>query len=214
MAQFNPVSMMGSFFGGGGGLMDILVILALGGCALAVCGAIIYYFYNKRRWNLKVEFKLPRSVKYNASGKVEIDDVNGFVDSEWGKGAYIAKTGVVWLKRKKKRKVAMKPFQVSRYIQGNGTITVIQIGAEDYIPVIPESYLIYYDDKSGEQATLLDLKADTSESKAWKSQFEREAKKAFSISNILEKYATAISIGLVIFLWGIQLLLLYNRMGK
>jgi hypothetical protein len=155
---------------------------------------------------------LPRSVKYlKEGGTLSPDDVNGFTDAEWGKGFYNAKTGVVYLKRKGKRKVAMKPFQLSRFLQGQNTLTVIQIGAEEYMPVIPESYLIYEDEK-GDCASLLNVKADISESKSWRVQYEREAKKAYSIMGLLDKYGTWIGIGLVIFLWGVQFVMLYNKM--
>jgi hypothetical protein len=212
MADF-MASLTGGFGGFSiGSLFSSIKIILIAVVVLIVIGSVLWYFWNKKNWNLKVEFKLPRSVKYlKEGGTLSPDDVNGFTDAEWGKGFYNAKTGVVYLKRKGKRKVAMKPFQLSRFLQGQNTLTVIQIGAEEYMPVIPESYLIYEDEK-GDCASLLNVKADISESKSWRVQYEREAKKAYSIMGLLDKYGTWIGIGLVIFLWGVQFVMLYNKM--
>ena len=195
-----------------GSLFSSVKYIVIGFVVIAAIIGILWFFWNKKNWNLKVEFKLPRSVKYLKEGeKLGIDDVNGFVDSEWGKGFYNSKTGVVFLKRKGKRKIPMKPFNLARYLQGRETLTVVQVGAEDYMPVIPESYLIYENEK-GDCASLLNVKADISESKSWRVQYEREAKKAYSIMGLLDKYGTWIGIGLVIFLWGVQFVMLYNKM--
>jgi len=211
MADFLASLNLGGMFSAGGLFASIKIII-IAVIALCCIIGIIWFFWNKKNWNLKVEFKLPRSVKYLKEGKtLQPDDVNGFTDAEWGKGFYNSKTGVVYLKRKGKRKIAMKPFQLSRFLQGQNTLTVIQIGAEDYMPVIPESYLIYEDEK-GDCASLLNVKADISESKSWRVQYEREAKKAYSIMGLLDKYGTWIGIGLVIFLWGVQFVMLYNKL--
>ena len=54
---------------------------------LIVLGIAIWIWHDKKKWNLKVEIKLPRS-----DGKI----ING----EWGKGCFDAKRGVVFVKRK------------------------------------------------------------------------------------------------------------------
>lgn len=197
--------------GGGSNLLTLVWLFAIVIFSFMAIGGIIYFFYNKKSWNLKVEFKLPRSVKYLREGEdLDVNDVQGFVGAEWGKGCYNARKGVVWLKRKGLKKIKMKPFNITRYLQ-NKTLTVIQVGATDYLPVLPESFLILEDENTGEQATVLSIKADTSESKSWKNSFEREAKQAYSIVSMLREYAPIIAIGIVIFLWGIQMLLLYTR---
>jgi hypothetical protein len=204
---FNPFGSLLSGFGGGGTMTVIYaIIIGLGG--LFIAGFIVWFFWRRSAYNLRVEFKLPRSVKYlNAGSKVEPNDVSGFIDCDWGKARYDSKTGVVWLKRKGKKAVPMKPFQISRYLQGTNLLTVVQVGAKDYVPVMPESYAIYQDE-NGEEATLLSLRADTTESRAWKNSFEREAKSAYSITSLLQQYAPILAIGLVIILWGIQFIMI------
>lgn len=207
--SFNPVSSMMSGLTGGGTMAVVFaIVIGLGG--LALMGGIIWFFWRRKSYNLRIEFKLPRSVKYLAEGKtghMDPNDVSGFIDCDWGKGRYNAKNGIVWLKRKGRREIAMKPFQISRYLQGTNLLTVVQTGANDYVPVMPESFAIFQDE-NGEEATLLSLRADTSESKAWKNSFERESKSAYSISSLLAQYAPILAIGLVIILWGIQFILI------
>lgn len=207
-SSFNPLaSLKGGFsFGGSLGSILVTVVMALG--ALFICGLIIWMIYRWKSWNLKVEFKLPRSTKYypDSKGHIDVNNVTGFVDSEWGRGNYNSKTGVVWLKRKGKSRVAMKPFNLAKYLQGKNLLTVVQVSSTDYIPVIPESFMIF-EDEQGREASLLNLKADTSESKAWKSSFERDSKNAYSIMGLIKEYLPLIGLGLVILLWGIQIII-------
>ena len=219
---------MGDLFGslgfglGSGGMLGMFWIVMIIVVALGICGTIIWFFWSKKAWNLKVKFRLPRSVKYLGENEtLDINDIEGVIEYDEGKGSYNAKKGVVWLKRKGKRKVKMKPFRVQKYLQipsggGKPILEVLQVGAEDYVPVMPESYLIMEDDETGEQVAVLDVKTDSSESRAWQHQFEREAKSTYSIQGALSALLTnpLFIAGLVIFLWGLQLLILYNRMGK
>ena len=196
-------SFLGNFFGGFGGLGigNILLMIVAVVVFLAVVGGIIWFVFYKKQWNLKVEFKLPRS-----DGRI--------IGGEWGKGRYDSKRGVVWLKRKGKKKSAMKPFSLGQYIQGDNLLTVVQVGAEDYLPVAPDSYEEVVDDTTGEEAAIINFKTDSSTSKAWKNQFERESKSTYSITNWLKDNAQWLSIGLVIFLWGLQFLLLWMKLSK
>lgn len=197
--------------GSGGGIVGLVTTVLIALCALGIIIGIIWYVWNLKRWNIKVNFHLPRNVAY--TNGLELDEMSGDVLFERGKGMYDSKKGVVFVKRKWKRKTPMKPFNINKYLQGNSTLSVVQSGADTFIPIIPKSYLIYEDDQTGERCALLKLKADATESKAWKNSFERDAKTAYSVINLLKEYAPIITIGLVIFLWGLQMLLLYNRMG-
>lgn len=169
---------------------------------VAIMGGIALLFFliirNKKKWFLKVEFKIPRS-----DGKI--------IQAEWGKGTYDARKGVVLVKRRKKKPVAMKPFDVKRYLQGADMLTVIQIGIEDYRPVLQESYLEMEDEETGEEAALIKTKIDTTESKAWKQSFEREAKNAYSIQTLLQQYAQYIGFGILFFMIFIGFAILYGR---
>lgn len=200
MAEQGFGSFLGGFFGGFGGLGlgNILMMIVVVIMFIGVVGAIIWFIFYKKQWNLKVEVKLPRS-----DGRL--------ISAEWAKGSYNSKKGVVWIKRKGKKKAPMKPFSVQQYLQGDNLLTVVQVGADDYLPVAPMSYEEVEDDKTGEKAAIINFKTDVSSSKAWKNQFERESKSTYSISSWLRENGQWIGIGLVIFLWGLQFLLLYMK---
>lgn len=201
---------MGLSLGGIGSLITIILIVII---AILIVGSIIYFFWNRKQWNLEIEFHIPRQVQYLKPGEIlDIEAIKCSIDLENGKGAYNTSRGGVFLKRKGKKKVAMKPFNVSKYLFGGNKLKVVQIGSEEYVPIAPQSYVMYEDDKTGEMCALLKLHTDSTTSRPWKSSFERNAKQAFSIMNFFKEHQTMIMIGLVIFLWGIQTLILYNRM--
>jgi len=110
------------------GLMILIgtVIVAF----VSIVIVVAFIIWNKKRWNLDVEIKLPRS-----DGKI--------INSEWGKGYFHSKRGVVFIKRPgfSSPKVALKIFDPKRFIQGDKTITVVQLSPVDYRPVLPESFL-------------------------------------------------------------------------
>lgn len=204
------------FIGGnssGGGVLGLLNLAMIVIGTFVVIGGIVFYFWKRSQWNIKkVYFKIPRDVKYlSGDDEIDIDKIQCSIDKETGKGQYDTKRGVVFLKRKGKKKVPMKPFNIAKYLQADGSLEVVQIGADQYLPVIPQSYTLCQDTQTGERSILVNLNADKSESKAWKESFERNAKQAFSIVNLLQQYQVPIMIGLVIVLWGIQLLILYNK---
>ena len=190
----------------GGILPDssLISIFIYGFLALVIFGSIaaaVYFLvYKKRKWFLNVEFKIPRS-----DGK--------FMNAEWGKGTYDAERGVVFVKRSGKKPVPMKPFDIKRYLQGTDILTVVQIGIEDYRPVLQDSYIEMEDEQTGEEAALIKAKIDTSESKAWRSSFEREAKAAYSIIGLLHQYAHFVGFGILFFMIFAGFAVLYGRIG-
>lgn len=196
-------------FGGFGNLVTIALIAIT---AIMIVGSIIWFFWNRKQWNLIVEVLVPRQVQYLKPGHLlDIDSIKGDIGSEIAKGAYNVKKGAVFIKRKGKSKVSMKPFNVNLFLFNQNKLKVVQVGAEEYIPILPQSFILYEDEK-GNTAALLKLKADATTSKAWRSTFERNSKITFSVVNFLRENQTIIMIGLVIFLWGLQTLILYNRM--
>lgn len=196
------------FSGIGGGMNNwamvaVWALIAIG--ILTMCGFSLYYFlYKKKTWNISTEIKIPRS-----DGKL--------LTAEWGKGNYDLNKGVVWIKRKGKKPVAMKPFDTERYLQGNmkgqNILTTVQISPGHYVPVLLESFLEMEDDTTGEIAALAKVKADYSESKSWKNQFEREAKNAYTIFNLLKEYAPYIGTGLMIFMMWAGFAILYSKVA-
>lgn len=169
-----------------GNIFSSILNVGLGLIVLAACVGFIYYLlYKKKNWNLKVEVKIPRS-----DGR--------FLDSEDAKGNYNENRGVCYIKRKNKKAIPMKPFDVKKYVQGKKTLTVIQVSPGEYLPVLPDSFLKLVDDVTGEEAAVIKLKGDLSKSKAWKGSFERESKKAYSLVNLLKEYLPFIGFGILI----------------
>lgn len=154
----------------------IIIVLMLGLAA--------WLIFVKKRWNLKCEFKMLRSDGH-------------FVAPEWGKARYDPKFGVIYIKRKRKKAESIHAKRLDKYLQGNNTITVIgNPGA--WKLVIPDSYTEVMDDETGEVASILNLRTDTKEDKAWAVQWERFAGQTFTIQNFLQQYSGALQMGFVI----------------
>lgn len=205
--------LFGSIGFGGSGMMMNMVFLAIGAVIISLCGFALWFFLKKKRhWNLKVEFRIPRNIRKvrQRDGTIK---VIGTLNKEWGKGFYDATRGCVFVQRKKKKAVPMKPFDVKQYLSDGNILTVVQTGIEDYRPVRDESY-IKLKDMSGSDSALLEVIIDTSESKSWKNSFEREAKQAYSIKNWLHEHGALIAMGLVLFMNLIGFAIVISRMPK
>lgn len=197
----------------GGGIVGLFVTIMLGIMVLGILvGGFFYWYSARKRWFLKVVVKIPRGLKYVKPGETLDDDsLQGIINAELAKGTYDAKKGVVYIKRYKKKPVAMKPFDIKRYLQGSDMLDVVQVGLEDYRPILPESYLEMVDESTGEECALLKAKIDTSQSKAWRSQFERSNKDAFSLSSLFDQYKDYIGFGILFFLIFMGFAVLYGR---
>ncbi len=197
--------------------------------AIIGIGLFIYWGIKRKRWNLKVEIKLTRN-----DAKI--------TQAEWGKGFYDSKRGVVMIKRPHKgsRAIAMKIFDVRRYMQGADLITVIQVGPEDYRPVLNDSWtehnVTYIDETSpvkdedgnlimdaeGKQIfetkevkeSIMNIKTDTGKNKAWRAAWEEAAKNAYTISSFLKQYQAPISIGIVVVCCFIGFAILWTKLSS
>jgi len=190
---------LGSIVGGvipqGSTIGLFILIGALALIAFLILAFIAFFIWNRKRWNLDVEIKLPRS-----DGTI----ING----EWGKGYFNSKRGVVYIKRSgvTSPKVPLKIFDPKRYLQGDRLITVLQLSPTDYRPVLPKSFLThevkYTDDKTGEVHTIkesvLNIKCDTGHSKAWQQSFEAASKQAYSLKSFIQQFQTPIAIAIVL----------------
>ncbi len=199
--------------GGGNSFMMSAVYIIVGLLVLGVCGFGLWWFIKRRKkWNIKVEFKIPRNIKKVRSREGEIK-VIGTLNKEWGKGLYDSSRGVVWVKRDGKKEVVMKPFDVKQYLSTGNILTVVQVGIDDYRPVRDESYIeIMDEDKS--PAALIQTTIDTSESKSWKNSFERDAKTAYSIQNWLSEHGALVAMGLVLLMNLVGFSIVIARMPK
>lgn len=194
---------------GGGGLLPNLGAILAGTFGLGVAGMAVWWFVKKRKnWNIKVEFKIPRNLQEKNGS------TTGTLNKEWGKGYYDAVKGTCFIKRKGKKAVPMKPFDIKRYLSTGNILTVLQIGIEDYRPVLDESYIEVIDSETGEEGALIKAKIDTSESKSWKNSFEREAKATYSIKNWIAEHGGLVAMGLVLMMNLIGFSIVIARMPK
>lgn len=197
------------FFTGG---LSIILYVILGFIILLMLAGIIAFFYFRKRWNLDVEFKLTRS-----DGRM--------TNAEWGKGHYDSKKGVVFVRRptmgRFSRGVPVKIFDIRRYIQGTSIITMLQVGPEDFRPVINDSWsehiVTYKDDNTGEvqnvKEGILNIKVDSGLNKAWKSSWDAAAKNAYSIRSILQQFQTPIAIGIVVICCFVGFAILWSKVA-
>ena len=172
---------------------------------------IVFLFWSKRNWNLKVEIKLPRSDGH-------------FVNAEWGKGYFSSKRGVVYIKRPGffSHKIPLKIFDPKRYIQGDNIITVIQLSPIDYRPVLPTSFLEleveYEDEETGDiqiqKESVINIKCDTGASKAWSQAFDAASKQAYSLKSFMQQFQTPIAIAMVFVAVFVGIAALWTQMPK
>jgi len=204
--RINPLS-----GGSGSGLIDMVVWITLGALILSLCGGFIWYMMKrKKNYNLSVEFRLPRDIRV-VEDEYGRKKVVGTIKKEWGKGFYNNKKGTVYLKRKGKKEVAMKPFDVKRFLSDSGILTVMGVGVEDYKPVLEDSYLMAKHLETGDEAALIDAKIDTTESKNWMRTFERENIDTYSIINWMQQHGQMIGFGFLVVCIFVGFAILYSK---
>jgi hypothetical protein len=193
--------------------VSVVWYVVLGFVILLLIAGIIAFFVLRRRWNLDVEFKLTRN-----DGRI--------TNAEWGKGYFDAKKGVVFIRRpihgKFSRGVPIKIFDIRRYLQGTSVLTVLQVGPEDYRPVLNDSWtehvVTYQDDKTGltteVKESILNIKVDSGLNKAWKASWDNAAANAYSIRSILQQFQTPIAIGIVIICCFVGFAVLWSKVGN
>jgi len=186
-----------------------IIIIAVVIVFLLIIGILFWVYWTKRRYNLKVEIKMPRS-----DGKIIL--------GEWGKGLFNSKRGVLLIKRNKMKPVPVKVVDIRKYLQGVDLITVIQVAPEDYRPVLNDSWTEfiteYEDEKTHEviqvKDSILNIKVDSGLNKAWKSAWEAASKRAFSLQSFLNQFQTPIAIAIVIVAVFVGIAVLWTKVGS
>lgn len=208
---------------GSGTGASVWVIVAIGiGLLIAflLLGIAIWWWYSKKRWNLKAEIKLTRS-----GGQL--------TNAEWGKAMFDAKKGVCFVKRPgiMQRKIPVRIFDIRKYIQGNDVVTFLQVGAEDLRPVLNDSWEDYVEDepmrddkgelmKDGEgnliyeKASVMNIKVDTGLNKAWAEAWKQAAKQAYSLKSFFTQFQTPIAIAIVIIAVFVGFAMVWTRLGS
>lgn len=195
----------------GGDIVTWIIIGGVGLVVIALLGTIGWWAYKKKKWNLRVEVKMPRS-----DGKLII--------SEPAKGHYDSTFGIVDIKRKKMGAVGMKPFDIREFLQGNNFLEVMQVGPKQYIPLHPKSYekfttnYKYLDKKTKEEKTdsmeyyTMKYVADVDKRKTWKTYFERTSKQRFTLWGFLEAHWRAIELSIIVFVIFLGFAVMWIRM--
>lgn len=121
-------SFISSAIPSGGSAKFIMLIIVIGFVAFVLLGLFSLLYFSKKKYNIRVEAKIPRS--------------NGGLDSEYCKGFYNEKTSCYVFKR---GGIMSKPIIVpcrnpGRYLQGGNVITTIQLSPVDWRIVEPRSF--------------------------------------------------------------------------
>jgi len=181
----------------GGNLITYSILTIVGLIVLCILGGVGIWAYRRKKWNLRIEIKIPRS-----DGR--------FVSSEKAKGHYNIIDGVVDVKRKGVKTVSMKPFDVRKYLQGENFLEVIQLSPNHYVPVLPQSYFIL--DDAGNKVALMNIEADIDKRKTWKLYAERTGKNRFTLKGFLDKHWRAIEMGIIVFIIFLGFSILWMRL--
>jgi len=187
---------------------------------IILLGLAAWWWFYKKRWNLKAEIKL------TGSG-------GNFTGSEWGKAMYNAKRGVCLVKRPgmNQRAVADPIFDLRKYIQGSNTVTFVQVTGDELKPVLNTSWEEYEEeepmrDKEGnimlndkgkpihEKAAMINLQVDSGKDKAWLAAWKQAAKQAYSLKTFFTQFQTPIAIAIVIIAVFVGFAMVWTRLGS
>ena len=176
----------------------------IGIAILAILGGVGIWAAKKKKWNLRVEIKIPRS-----DGLI--------VNSEKAKGHFDVAEGVVSIKRSRLAPNEMKPFNVNKYVQGDKYLEVLQVGPDDFIPILPKSYttIINTNAKDGEQKkfALLEIEGDLGSRRQWAFHASKNAKNRFTLKGFMDKYQFAIQMAIILFAIFIGFTALWSKVG-
>lgn len=206
--------------GTGASIYTIGFIVIGVGIGFILLGLAAWYWFFKKRWNLKAEIKLTRS-----GGKL--------TNAEWGKAYFNAKRGAVFVKRPgvMQKAIAVKIFDIRKYIQGNDIVSFIQVSPEELLPILNDSWEEYESDvpmkdskgvlmKDGhgdlvyEKAAMLNIKVDPGLNKAWRAAWAQAAKQAYSLKSFFTQFQTPIAIAIVIIAVFVGFAMMWTRLGS
>jgi hypothetical protein len=195
----------------------IIIAILVG---VLLLGIAAWWWFVKKRWNLRAEIKLTRS-----GGRL--------TTAEWGKAMFNAQRGVCYVKRPgmRQKAIPIRVFDIRKYIQGDNIITFIQLGPEDFRPVLNNSWEEYEEDepmkdKDGniikdeegnpiyEKAAVMDIKLDIGTNKAWSAAWRQAAKQAYSLKSFFTQFQTPIAIAIVIIAVFVGFAMVWTRLGS
>ena len=207
---------------GSGNTIWMILLMVIGvGFGFILLAVAAWWWFVKKRWNLRAEIKLTR-----AGGKL--------ITAEWGKAMFNAQRGVCFVKRPgmMQRAVAVKIFDIRKYIQGGNVVTFIQTSGDELVPVLNDSWEEYEDEQPmrdkntgaillgtdgkpmHERAAIINIKVDTGLNKAWRAAWVQAAKSAYSLKSFFSQFQTPIAIAIVIVAVFIGFAMVWTRLGS
>ena len=204
--------------GTGTSVWTILFIVIGLGVGFLLLGVAAWYWYVKKRWNIKAEIKLTRSG-------------GALTNAEWGKAFYDVEKGVVLVKRPGfgKKAIPVKVFDIREYIQGDNTISFVQVAGDDLRPIRNSSWEEFEEpvfdddgkpvkDKKGnilyEKSAMMNIRVDTGLNKAWSAAWRAAAKQAYSLKTFFTQFQTPIAIAIVIVAVFVGFAIVWTRLGS
>ena len=158
----------------------VLVILFMGGIG-------VYVFFQQRYWNIKVIFSMPRAKATTTYCEV-------------GKGRYNASSGICTIKREGVlgRKYQIRNFDPKVYLQvgkKKDVLQVIQIGTDEFSPIIPDSYFEVVDEDTGKKAHILSIQSSLTKDLAWAIDRKMSLIEAYTLKDFLRQNAMLFGFG-------------------
>jgi len=211
---------VGSLSTGTGSSLWTFAIIIIGIIiGLLLLGFALWWWFVKKRWNIKAEIKLTRS-----GGRI--------TNAEWGKAYFNANRGVCFVKRPgvMQKAIAIRIFDIRKYIQGDNVVTFIQAGPDDFRPVLNDSWESYEEsepmkdnkgnpmkDEDGnlvyEKASMMKIKVDTGLNKAWRAAWTQAARQAYTLKSFFTQFQTPIAIAIVIIAVFVGFAMMWTRLG-
>jgi len=193
--------LFGSLGSGGGAVsaiqtfQTIIIGIIIGVVVLSFVGFFAWKRKENRRFNINLQIIVPRS-----DGKI----------IEWyaGKGAFNKSKAVggirsFLVRRKGVATVEMPPPRSDFIIAPNNTLLLAQKGIDDFEPIM--LYNLSMASVGGKKVPILNLHAINQDATAWAFDIEETAKQRFTFASLWDKYQTAITMAVFVFIMSIAL---------
>lgn len=184
---------LGGTFGNiGSSVLSITTKVGVGILLLGLVIGFVLWRKNRKKYNIPVTIWIPRS-----SGKI-MDEVSA-------KGGYFrskSPEGIISFRLKRKGLATLDiPPPNSKFLVGlSRKLYLVQKGADDFEPVLPDSFKYITTINGNKKIAVVDLKAINQDATAWVEDNRESAKRRFTFHNFWEKYKDFIQITIFVFI--------------